>query len=69
MAINIRGNQDGDNCSNNSYTIHGRGIVKRNKLVKEVKKGKHPNHHTVEVDGEKYVRSNPDRTKNNNVNK
>ena len=69
MAKNIRGNQDGDNRSNNSYTISGRGVVKRNQLVKEVEKGKHPNHHTVEVDGEQYVRSNPDRTTNNNVDK
>lgn len=69
MATNIHGNHDGESGSNDSYTIPGRGVVKRNQLVKEVEKGKHPNHHTIEIDGEKYVRSNPDRTKNNNVDK
>lgn len=69
MAKNISGNQDGDNGSNDSYTIKGRGVVTRKQLVKEIEQGKHPNHHTVEVDGEKYARSNPDITKNNNVDK
>jgi len=69
MAKNIRGNQDGDNGSNNSYTIQGRGVVTRKQLVKEIGQGKHPQHHVVEVDGEKYARSNPDRTINNNVDK
>lgn len=69
MAKNIRGNKDGKNGSNNSYTIPGRGIVPRKKLVKEVDSGKHPNHHVFEIDGEEYVRSNPDKTPNNNVDK
>ncbi len=69
MAKNIRGNKDGKNGSNNSYTIPGRGIVPRKKLVKEVDGGKHQNHHIVEIDGKEYVRSNPDKTPNNNVDK
>lgn len=50
MAKNLRGNQDDENGANNSYTIQGRGVVKRNQLVKEVEKGKPPEHQVVEVD-------------------
>ncbi len=69
MAKNIRGNQDGPNGENNSYTINGRGKVDREKLAKEVDAGKHPNHHTVKRNGKTFVRSNPDSTESNNVNK
>ncbi|EMV0254205.1 DUF3892 domain-containing protein [Vibrio fluvialis] len=67
MANNIKGNQDGKNGENQTYTIPGRGVVDRETLVKEVDQGKHPNFHTVEVEGDKYVRANPDRSKGNNV--
>jgi len=67
MANNIKGNHDGDNGENQSYTIPGRGVVDRETLVQEVESGKHPNFHTIEVEGDKYVRANPDRSKGNNV--
>lgn len=69
MAKNIRGNNDGENGENDSYTITGRGVVSRETLVQEVEQGKHPHHHVVNINGEDYVRSNPDRTIGNNVNK
>ncbi|WP_158897022.1 MULTISPECIES: DUF3892 domain-containing protein [unclassified Pseudomonas] len=69
MAKNIRGNRDGENGENQSYTIPGRGVVSREQLVKEVDAGKHPGFNTVNVDGVEYVRSNPDNQKGNNVNK
>lgn len=69
MATNIRGNQDGQNGSNESYTIQGRGIVTRDQLVQEVEQGLHPNHSVYERDGQKFVRSNPDQKTRNNVNK
>ncbi|GHA34283.1 DUF3892 domain-containing protein [Photobacterium aphoticum] len=69
MAKNIRGNGDGENGENDSYTIHGRGIVSRDDLVEEVKNGKHPNHHVINRDGDEYVRSNPDCSESNNINK
>lgn len=69
MAKNIRGNHDGENGENDSYTIAGRGVVERDQLVREVEEGKHPNHHVVNINGEDYVRSNPDSTESNNVNK
>lgn len=69
MAKNIRGNHDGENGENDSYTIAGRGVVERDKLVQEVNEGRHPNHHVVNINGENYVRSNPDSTESNNVNK
>lgn len=68
MANKIRGNQDGDRGQNESYTIPGRGTVSRNKLVKEVESGKHPNFSTYERNGKKYVRGNPDSSESNNVN-
>jgi hypothetical protein len=70
MAKNIRGNADNKNGSNNSYTIHGRGVVSRAKLVKETANGQHPNHHVVKnISGKKSVRANPDKTKDNNIDK
>lgn len=69
MAKNIRGNNDGENGENDSYTIAGRGVVSRETLVQEVEQGKHPHHHVININGEDYVRSNPDRTIGNNVNK
>ncbi|MBV1790531.1 DUF3892 domain-containing protein [Marinobacterium sp. D7] len=69
MAKNIRGNHDGENGENDSYTIAGRGVVERDQLVREVEEGRHPNHHVVNINGEDYVRSNPDSTDSNNVNK
>ena len=70
MATNIRGNADSKNGSNNSYTILGRGVVTRAQLVKETTNGQHPNHHVVKnISGKESVRANPDRSKNNNVDK
>ncbi|WP_027389006.1 DUF3892 domain-containing protein [Chrysiogenes arsenatis] len=69
MAKNIRGNKDGKNGENDSYTIPGRGVVDREQLVREIEAGKHPSHHVVTINGEAYVRSNPDATDSNNVNK
>jgi len=69
MAINIRGNRDGDNGHNDSYTIQGRGTVSRPRLVKEVELGMHPKHTTTQIDGVKYVKAKPDNRTQNNVNK
>lgn len=69
MAKNIRGNHDGENGENDSYTIPGRGVVERDQLVEEINQGRHPHHHVVNINGEDYVRSNPDSTDSNNVNK
>jgi hypothetical protein len=69
MAKNIKGNRDGENGHNDSYTIPGRGIVSRPKLVKEIKTGRHPNHTTIKVDGVEYVKAKPDNKTQNNVNK
>ncbi len=69
MAVNIRGNRDGDNRHNESYTIKGRGTVSRSRLVKEVKSGKHPNHTTTKINGAEYVKAKPDNKTKNNVNR
>ncbi len=68
MAKNIRGNHDGANGENQSYTIQGRGTVSRAKLVTEVEAGKHSDHSTYEINNVKYVRANPDDSIGNNVN-
>ena len=69
MAKKIKGNRDGEGSRNESYTIPGRGTVPRKQLIKEIEQGKHPDFSTYETEGEKYVRSNPDSTDKNNVNK
>lgn len=69
MAKNITGNHDGKNGENETYSIVGRGNIKRELLAREVEKGKHPNFHTVTFNGVKHVRANPDGRKNNNINK
>ena len=69
MATKITGNHDGKSGRNESYYIPGRGNVSRKTLVKEVRTGKHPNFSIYELEGEKFVRSNPDNSEKNNVNK
>jgi hypothetical protein len=68
MANTIRGNKDGKNGENQTYTIPGRGSsIPREQVVKEIKQGKHPNHSTYKIKGTEYVRSNPDSQEKNNV--
>ncbi len=69
MAKNIRGNKDGQNGENQTYTIPGRGTVPREKLVEEIKEGKHPDFHIYERNNVEYVRADPDSTQQNNVDK
>ena len=69
MAVNIRGNRDGDNRHNESYSIQGRGTVSRQRLVREIKSGKHPNHITAKINGVEYVKAKPDNQIKNNVNR
>lgn len=68
MAKNIRGNGDGSGGGNDTYRIPGRGTaIPRQQVVKEVERGQHPDHSIYQRDGEKYVRSNPDSQRINNV--
>jgi hypothetical protein len=69
MAKIIKGNNDGKNGGKDSYRIPGRGSnIPRHQLVKEVKEGQHPNHSTVKLNGETYVRAKPNCTESDNVN-
>jgi len=68
MANIIKGNHDGENGRNESYTIPGRGTVPRPNLVREVESGQHLDFSTYRIHGQKYVRANPDSSKDNNVN-
>jgi len=69
MATIIKGNQDGPNSENETYTIPGRGSdIPRPTVVAEVKAGQHPNHAIYELNGEEYVRAKPDSRTSNNVN-
>jgi hypothetical protein len=65
----IKGNNDGPGGRNDTYQIGNRPAVPRKDAVKEVEAGKHPGNHTVEIDGQKYVRDNPDKSKKDNVNR
>lgn len=69
MADIIKGNNDGENGENDSYTIPGRGSqIPRPTVVREVKQGKHPNFSVYERNGVEYVRGKPDSRTRNNVN-
>jgi len=65
----IIGNNDGPGNRNSTYKIGSRPAVPRRTAVKEVKEGKHPDAHVVKINGREYVRDNPDRSKNDNVNR
>lgn len=69
IVTKIKGNNDGKNGRNETYTIGKRKAVKRKTVVKEVKQGKHPGTHVVRVKGQDYVRDNPDSSKKDNVNR
>jgi hypothetical protein len=42
--------------------------VPRRQAVREVKNGLHPGYHTLKINGQEYVRDNPDNSKKDNVN-
>jgi len=65
----IIGNNDGAGGRNETYKIGARKKVSRKVAVREVKEGKHPGAHVVEVNGEEYIRDNPDTSKKDNVNR
>lgn len=65
----IEGNNDGPGGRNDSYKIGSRKNVPRKQTVKEVKQGKHPDAHVVKINGNEYVRDNPDHSKKDNVNR
>lgn len=65
----IKGNNDGSGGRNETYKIGARPEVPRSVAVREVEAGKHPNAHVVKVNGQKYVRDNPDTSTKDNVNR
>jgi hypothetical protein len=66
----IIGRQDGKGGRNEHYDIgRTRKNVPRQKVVREVETGKHPDAHIYERGGQKYVRDNPDSSKKDNVNR
>jgi len=65
----IKGNSDGPGGRNESYQIGSRKEVPRPVAVNEVKAGKHPDAHVVKVNGQEYVRDNPDSSVKDNVNR
>jgi hypothetical protein len=69
MANIIKGNQDGENGENETYSIPGRSSsIPRKTVVKEVKAGQHPNFGIYKREGVEYVRGKPDNTTKDNVN-
>jgi hypothetical protein len=65
----IKGKNDGPGGRNEHYDIGNRKYVPRRIAVAEVKRGEHPDAHVVKVKGREYVRDNPDRSKDDNVNR
>ena len=68
MAKKIIGQHNGDNGGNDTYFIPGRGYVPRGTLVGEVEDGKHPGFTTTTINGEEYVKGNPNGKESDNVN-
>jgi hypothetical protein len=64
----ISGNGGGDGGGNDGYAIKGRGDVTRAQMVKEVKKGQHPDTHVVKINGKEYARNNPNHDTPDNIN-
>lgn len=69
MAKNITGNQDGLKGGNETYTIHGRGVIPRAQAVEETKRGKHPNHTTTKINGKEYLKAKPNDKIKDNINR
>jgi len=70
MAKIILGNRDGKDGRNKTYTIPGRGVVTKKTAIKEVKKGKHPNHIVSRsVKGLEFIKSKPNSSSKDNVNR
>lgn len=69
VMTNIRGRNDGPGGRNEHYDIGNRKNVPRRNAVAEVKRGEHSGAHVVKVKGREYVRDNPDRSKDDNVNR
>ena len=65
----IKGKNDGPGGRNEHYDNGNRKNVPRRIAVAEVKRGEHPDAHVVKVKGREYVRDNPDRSKDDNVNR
>lgn len=65
----IKGKNDGPGGRNEHYDIGQRKNVPRKTVVREIEQGKHPGAHTVEINGEKYARDNPDNSTKDNVNR
>lgn len=65
----IKGNQDGPNGGNDTYSVGTRKNVPRQQVVNEVKSGMHPGYHIYHINNKEYIRDNPDHSKNDNVNK
>lgn len=65
----IKGRNDGPGGRNEHYDIGSRKNVTRTQVVREIEQGKHPGAHTVEINGRKYARDNPDHSRKDNVNR
>ncbi len=69
MVALIKGNRDGENGRNETYSVPGRGArISRSVLVKDVGAGKYPGYRIYKRNGEKYVRGRADGLEENNVN-
>lgn len=70
MAENIIGNQDGPNGENRTFRIPGRGTqIPLEKVVQEIKDGRHPGFHIYTLNGQEHPRANPDGTTADNINR
>ena len=56
----IKGKNDGPGGRNEHYDIGSRKDIPRRQVVREVKQGRHPGAHVIEVNEREYASDNPD---------
>lgn len=65
----ITGRRDGRGGRNEHYDVGSRKNVARAVVVKEVEQGRHSGKHIYKINGQKFVRDNPDASTKDNVNR
>jgi len=69
IMAKITGRRDGPGGRNEHYDVGNRKNVARPVVVKEVEGGKHPGKHIYKINGQKFVRDDPDGSTRDNVNR
>ncbi|AAS71213.1 hypothetical protein RBB68_13305 [Leptospira interrogans] len=68
MSKNIKVTKESNTGLNKEFYDPSRGkSMTRGEFVEEIKNGKYPDYHVLDLEGKKIPRSNPDNSKRNNL--